>query len=54
MINEGVGNLIKLKNKIDITKMKKTSFLMVLVGVGTYAYQKKEGIYIVSIGCLKN
>lgn len=54
LIEEGVKNLIKLKDKIDISKMKNPSFLMVLTAVGKYAYQREDSVYIVPIGCLKN
>ena len=54
LINEGITTLKALKNKIDTTKMKEPSFLMVLTGVGEYAYKNKDGIYIVPIGTLKN
>lgn len=54
LIEEGVKNLIKLKDKIDIIKMKNPSFLMVLTAVGKYAYQREDSVYIVPIGCLKN
>lgn len=54
LIEEGVVNLKKLSNKIDTTKMKAPSFLMVIVGVGSFAYRRQDGIYIVPIGCLKN
>lgn len=54
LIEEGVNNLIKLQNKIDITKMKKPSFLMVLTAIGKYAYKREDGVYVVPIGCLKN
>ncbi len=54
LIEEGANNLIKLKNKIDITKMKSPSFLMVLTGTGTYAYKRSDDVYIVPIGSLKN
>ena len=53
-IEEAAKNLIKLKNKIDNTKMKEPSFLMVLIGIGKYAYKRADGIYIVPITCLKN
>jgi predicted AAA+ superfamily ATPase len=52
-VNDAVKNLIKLKNKIDAEKMKEPSFLMVLTG-GTDSYKTREGIYVVSIGSLKN
>lgn len=54
LINEGVKNLQLLKNKIDTSKMNEPSFMMILVGVGDFAYRRKDGIYIVPIGCLKN
>ena len=53
LINEGAKNLNKLAGKIDTTKMKEPSFLMVLTGVGDYAYQRKDGIWVVPISCLK-
>ena len=43
-----------LKNKIDTDKMKEPAFLMVLTGTGDYAFRRKDGIYVVPIGCLKN
>ena len=54
LINMGAENLIKLKNKIDTTKMNNPSFLMVLTATGKYAYQREDGVYVVPIGCLKN
>lgn len=53
-IKEGIETLQSLANKIDTTKMKKPSFLMVLTAVGSYAYRNEEGIYIVPISCLKD
>lgn len=54
LINEGAENLKKLAGKIDTTKMKNPSFLMVLTGVGQYAYKREDGVLVVPIGCLKN
>ena len=54
IIEKGVENLMKLRNKIDTNIMTKPSFMMVLTAVGKYAYQREDGIYIVPIGCLKN
>ncbi len=53
-IEKGVATLTSLASKIDTTKMKAPSFMMVLTAVGDYAYQRKDGVYIVPIGCLKN
>lgn len=54
LINEGAENLKKLAEKIDTTKMKNPSFLMVLTGVGQYAYKREDGVLVVPIGCLRN
>ena len=55
MIKEGAENLQLLANKLDTTKMKKPSFLMVLTGVGDYAYKRPEdGVLVVPVGCLKD
>ena len=54
LIEEGASNLLTLNDKIDITKMKSPAFKMVLTGVGKYAYQRKDGIYVVPIGCLRD
>lgn len=54
LINEGAENLKKLAGKIDTTKMKTPSFLMVLTGVGQYAYKREDGVLVVPIGCLRN
>ena len=54
LINEGAENLKKLDKKIDTTKMKAASFLMVLTGTGDYAYKRPDGVYVVPVGCLKD
>ena len=55
LINDGASALTTLVEKIDTTKMKKPSFLMMLTAVGDFAYQRKEdGVFVVPIGCLKN
>ena len=54
LIEEGVRTLQDLAGKIDTGKMKAPSFLMVLTGVGDYAYRRHDGVYIVPISTLKN
>lgn len=53
-IEKGASTLMELASKIDTTKMKVPAFLMVLTAVGDYAYQRKDGIYVVPVGCLKD
>ena len=54
LIEEGAATLKKLNGKLDTSKMKKPSFLMILTGIGNYAYRRPDGIYVVPIGCLKD
>ena len=53
-INEGAANLLALANNIDTNKMSAPSFMAVIIGVGKYAYQRKDGVYVIPIGCLKD
>lgn len=54
LINEGAETLKKLESRIDTTKMKNPSFLLVLTAIGKYAYKREDGVYVVPIGCLRN
>ena len=54
LIEEGAEALLKLAGKIDLERMKTPSFMMVLIGVGTYAYRREDGVYVVPVGCLKD
>ena len=54
LIEEGAESLKTLASKIDIERMKEPAFKMVLIGVGTYAYRREDGIYVVPIGCMKD
>lgn len=54
LINEGASNLLALVDKINTDKMKEPSLLMVLTGTGDFAYRRKDGVYVVPIGCLKD
>jgi len=54
LIEEGVASLNALANTIDTTRMKEPAFKMVLTAVGSYAYQRKDGIFVVPIGCLRD
>ncbi len=52
LIGEGAKNLLRLQKKLDTTRMKEPSFLMVLTGVGQYPYQLEDGVLVVPIGCM--
>ena len=54
LIEEGAKSLKAMEAKIDTDKMNAPSFLMVLIGIGDYAYRRQDGVYVVPIGCLKN
>lgn len=53
-IEHGAETLKQLRDKIDTTKMKPASFLMVLTGSGRYAYRREDGVFVVPIGCLRD
>ena len=53
-IDKGAESLKTLANKIDTGKMKAPAFLMVLTGVGQYAYRRPDGVFVVPIGSLKD
>ncbi len=52
-IDEAANNLLKFKDRVDIKKCGKPAFLMVLTGTN-YSYRREDGVYVVSIGTLKN
>lgn len=54
LISEGAESLKKLAATIDTEKMKAPSFMMVLTGVGQYAYKREDGVLVVPIGCMKD
>ena len=43
-----------MKNKIDTESMNNPSFMMVLTATGNYSYKREDGVFVVSIGCLKD
>lgn len=53
-IEHGAETLKALSAKIDTDKMKAPAFLLVLTGVGPYAYRREDGVYVVPIGCLRD
>ena len=54
LIEEGAKSLKAMEAKIDTDKMNTPSFSLVLTGAGDYAYRRKDGVYVIPIGCLKN
>lgn len=55
LIENGAKSLKALSEKIDTDRMKRPLFMMVLTGVGEYAYKRPDdGVLVVPIGCLKD
>jgi predicted AAA+ superfamily ATPase len=50
-IEAAAEHLKELANKLDISRMKKPAFLMVLTA-GQYAYTRSDGVHVVPITCL--
>lgn len=53
-VEHGASTLRRLAAKIDVEKMGKPSFLMVLTAVGDFAYQREDGVLVVPICCLRD
>ena len=54
LIDEGAKALTTLAADIDTTRMKSPSFMIVLTGIGDFAYQRDDGVFVVPVGCLKD
>ena len=54
LIEEGAATLKTVADRIDTTRMKPPSFLMVLTGTSPYAYRREDGVYVVPITTLRN
>ncbi len=54
LVEEGAANLVEVSNKIDTGRMGEPAFMMVLTGVGGFAYRRSDGVAVVPIGCLKD
>lgn len=53
VIDTAAKSLLSFKNTIDAEVMREPAFLMVLSGISKYAYRRKDGVYVVPIGCLR-
>ena len=53
LVEDGAGTLRTLAAKIDTTRMKPPSFLMVVVATGDYAYRRKDGVIVAPLASLK-
>jgi uncharacterized protein len=50
---EAAANLIRLKTKLDTSRIGEPSFLMVLTG-GKFAYKRNDGVLVVPVACLRD
>lgn len=54
LVDEGAASLVELSGKVDKEKMGEPSFMMVLTGVGGFAYRRGDGVLVVPLGCLRD
>ena len=52
-IEEAAQNLLNFRKIVDTNKCGEPSFLMVLTG-SNFSYKRDDGVYVVSIGSLKD
>lgn len=50
---EGARDLVRLAGDIDTERLRAPSFLMVITG-GGFAYRRRDGVFVVPAGCLKD
>lgn len=51
-IEEGASSLRALREKVDDAYRNRLAFMAVITAHG-YAYRRKDGVYVVPIGCLR-
>ena len=54
LIEDGTKTLKKVLKKIDTIKMGEPAFMAVITGTDRYAYMRKDGIFVIPIGSLRN
>lgn len=50
--NQAAKNLIQLKNKLVASGTQPPAFLAIIEGLGAYAYQREDGVFVIPITCL--
>ena len=53
-IEEGVKSLNSVLKNLDTEKMDEPAFMAVITGIGGYAYRRRDGVYVIPIGCLRD
>lgn len=49
-IEEAVANLLKFRNRVDTRRCGEPAALAVVVGAGSYAYRREDGVWVLPIG----
>lgn len=52
-VDTAASTLLQLSERVNSDKMNPPAFLMVITATG-FAYRRKDGVYVVPIGCLKH
>ena len=53
LIDSGAESLLSLAKKIDTSRMKSPSFLMVLCAKAPFAYRRRDGVIVTPISCIR-
>lgn len=53
-IEDGAETLKKVLKRIDTINMEEPAFMAVITGTDRYAYMRKDGIFVIPIGSLRN
>ena len=52
-VDEGAANLVKFASLVNTDRSPAPSFMMVLTGLGQFAYRREDGVCVVPLGTLK-
>lgn len=50
--DQAAKNLLQLKNKLVTSGTQPPAFLAIIEGLGSYAYQREDGVFVIPITCL--
>ena len=53
-IDEAAEKLLKIRKKLENNSVELPKVMGIIVGLGSAAYKREDGIFVVPIGCLKD
>ncbi|CCH77640.1 conserved hypothetical protein [Nostocoides japonicum T1-X7] len=51
-VDKAAESLLRFAAKVDASRHGEPAFLGVIIGNGSYAYRREDGVHVIPIGCL--